>query len=377
MMISVHHLAAYGGPYAGSFVPMLAGTAREAARRGHPTTVWLRAGSHDREWVPELAEVATLRWLPDAGAHRDVRRVAATLRSALAANDGPAILHTHFAEFDLAAVLAGAARRRTAVFWHEHGRPPSRALDRARSTVKYGVFGRAVDGILCVSAEIAHDMRARGAPRRALVTFPNAIDLDRFGEVTPAARARARDALGLPRDATVVLHFSWDWTRKGGDLMLAAADRLRASPQLVWLTVPGPPSGLPASTVTAERGSAVRCEAARGDVRELYAAADLFLSCSRSEGMPYAVLEALACGLPVVATDLPGHRAVLSGLPGAVIVAPDPGSIAAATERLLEFDHTALAGHARMARERTSRDYSLTNWARRLNDLYEVSLTGS
>lgn len=372
-MISIHHLAEYGGPYAGSFVPMLLASAREARARGNEMTVWLPAAASERAWVPELATASALRWLGDAKDSRvSTRSSAAALRHALASSEGPAVLHTHFAAYDVAAALAGVMRPRTAVFWHKHGRTARGPTMAARNFAKYALVGRCVDRMLCVSPEVAADIRRCHADARSVTTFPNAIDTDRFVLITSEQRRQARQELSIDESARVVLHFGWDWDRKGGDLMLSAAQALQSEDDLVWLSVPGPP-GRAGSAVPA--GPDVRSVPARNEVHELYAAADLFLSCSRSEGMPYAMLEAMASGLPVVASDLPGHRPPLDELPGARIVSLSPDEIAGAVLEMLDLSPDRRAAHACAARERVVASYSLKDWVRRLADLYEESLT--
>ena len=232
------------------------------------------------------------------------------------------------------------------------------------------LLGRVVNGMLCVSPEIRDALTERHAPPARLIDFPNAIDLSRFAPITPERRRAARHELGLADDERVVLHFGWDWERKGGDLMLAAAATFAAGDRVRWLTVLG--AGAPPAALTAD--PAVRGLPPTDDVSGLYAAADVFLSASRAEGMPYAVLEALASGLPVVGTDLPGQRPLLIGLPGAAIVAADPAAIAAGVRRLLELTAPERSDHAGRARERVAGSYSLDAWARNLVDLYGRAL---
>ncbi len=371
--LHVNHLAAYGGPYAGSFIPMLAAAAREAADRGYATTIWLPSVARERPWLPELENVSEVRWLEGAG--RDLASTLSmgrTLQAALATQSGLAVLHTHFSSFDVLAALLRLRGRRRAVFWHEHSRLADGRVPRLRNGLRYAALGPLVDGILCVSPEIREGLRARHAPAQKLRYFPNAVDARRFSPPTPEARLAARRALELPETARVVLHFGWDWHRKGGDLMLEAAEVLRAERDLVWLTVGA--EDAQGRRDTRGQQPTIRWLAPTRDVGELYAAADLFLSCSRGEGMPFAVLEALACGLPVVGTDLPVQRDLLAGLPGAAVVPGNPGAIAQAVRAIASLTEADGVKHAAAARQRVMDSYSLASWARQLVDLYAERL---
>jgi glycosyltransferase involved in cell wall biosynthesis len=348
---------------------MLTATAREASDRGYETTIWLSSVARNRPWLTELNDVAEVRWLEGAGRGLASLR---TLQAALATQSGLAVLHTHFSTFDVLAALMRLRGSRSAVFWHEHSELADGRVPRLRNGLRYAALGPLVDGILCVSPEIREALRARHAPAQKLRYFPNAVDSRRFSPPTPDERLTARRSLDLPETARVVLHFGWDWHRKGGDLMLEAADILSAERDLVWLTV----GAEDAEGLRDPRGAhpTIRRLAPTRDVRELYAAADLFLSCSRGEGMPFAVLEALACGLPVVGTDLPVQRDLLGGLPGAAVVPSNPGAIAQAVRAMASLTETDRLKHAAAARQRVVDSYSLDSWARQLVDLYTEKL---
>lgn len=98
------------------------------------------------------------------------------------------------------------------------------------------------------------------------------------------------------------------------------------------------------------------------DVRPYLAQADVFVLSSRSEGMPIAVLEAMAASLPVVASAVGGlHEVVVDGRTGLLTPAADPGALAAALGRLVA-DPGLRARLGEAGRERAERHFSLPSW---------------
>ncbi len=112
-------------------------------------------------------------------------------------------------------------------------------------------------------------------------------------------------------------------------------------------------------------------------MQTLYAAADVFVSPSRAEGMPFSILEALASSVPVAASDFPGQAAIARGL-GACRVTPlDAQALAGAIASLLDRDPDAAASDAASAAERVRTEYDLVPWSARLLDLYDEVLPAS
>jgi glycosyltransferase involved in cell wall biosynthesis len=352
------HLADYGGPYAGSFVPMLLAVARTARTRGWECELVFSQQARGRHWLSELDSAgAVVRFLPP-------RRGVAAL---LAERPGPTILHTHFTRFDVVAALARLQRQEARVFWHFHTRMRDAPAVVARNVVKFVLLGPLVERILCVGEGIAASARRRGAPPEKVLRFPNAIDTGRFAPRGNACRQEARAALGLSPDARVLLHFGWDWHTKGGDLFLNAVERLLTggSDNLLALTVG---SGDEARSLASRLGIAdfVRVEPPAERVGDLYAAADILVASSRAEGMPYAVAEAVSSGLPVVATDIPGHSS-LAAAPSVRIAAAEPDALAEAVLDALNRD----VGEAQAGRRWAVENLDLGTWAERLFRLYD------
>ncbi len=368
--------ADYGGPYAGSFVSMLAATAHEAGRRGHLVTAVFSDIARERPWLADLEGAAELRFV-SARASRvaGVGPVTGELRRALSAHTGPATIHTHFATFDIPAALMRPQRRDLRVFWHEHGPVLDDTITRLRNTLRYACFGRLADGMLCVSPELRRQLLARHAPPHRLHTFPNGIDTRAFSPPGEHERHESRQALGITDHARVILHFGWDWERKGGDLMLAAADILASDSgrerDLVVLTV----LGENATSIPSGAGSGiVRALPTTNDTRALYAASDVFVSASRSEGaLPLAALEALACGLRLVVSDIPVQSGLIEELPGAATVIGNSAAIAGGIRQVLALGEAERAEHARLAVELIRSRFALDAWARRLIDLFEAA----
>jgi len=112
----------------------------------------------------------------------------------------------------------------------------------------------------------------------------------------------------------------------------------------------------------------------RDDVPEVIAAADIVVLPSWSEGLPLAVLEAMACGKPVVATPVGGvARAVVEGKTGLLVPPGKPGRLAAAISRLLQ-DPVEAARMGAEGRRRVESRYSLDQFTRSIESLYDALL---
>lgn len=360
-------LAWYAPERRTSFISVLAGVARAAAGRGWEPVILLPEEARGRTWAGELEDVARIGYCP--GTRGEVGWVAEQLAGA-----APRVLHTHFTGFDLAALAAERRLQDSAVIWHFHTVLSRRPDLVARNAFKLSVLGRRVGAFGCPSDAIAAQLRARGAARGKIEVLPTPVDAAAFPLTGPAERAEARRRLSLPADATILLHFGWDWKLKGGDLFLATVRELRAEiPGLIGLTRAAPEAA--ERIRRAGLGDAVRVQEPVDDAAELYAAADLLVASSRAEGMPFTVAESLLTGTPVVATDLPGHR-YLGHLPACRVRAATPVELAAAARGLLSRPPAEARLEAEESRRWIQGELSVAGYGRRLADLYAALAGG-
>jgi glycosyltransferase involved in cell wall biosynthesis len=142
---------------------------------------------------------------------------------------------------------------------------------------------------------------------------------------------------------------------------------------LVALAIGG---GEPAADLARQLGieRSVRVLESMGRVEDAYAAADVFVSLSRAEGMPYSVAEALASGTAVVATDIPGQRFICERIRGCRLTALDGDELAGAIADVLARDPPRAAAEAADARAWVVENMDLRVWADALLARYEAVL---
>lgn len=214
---------------------------------------------------------------------------------------------------------------------------------------------RRFDGVIAVTPALAEEL-ATGTRCRVVANGLDGTPLR--ARAARSGRGRAQGAgttlggiegigdFGDARGETPVLVAAGRLTRqKGFDLLLRALPAVvEQLPGLrVLIAGEGPERrALTGQAARLQLQERVRFLGERGDLAVLFAAADGFVLPSRDEGSPYVLLEAMALGLPIVATDVGGVRALLDGGSNGLLVrAGDPPALAAALLRLLQFREEA------------------------------------
>ncbi|MFQ5977114.1 MAG: glycosyltransferase family 4 protein [Candidatus Heimdallarchaeota archaeon] len=171
------------------------------------------------------------------------------------------------------------------------------------------IMKQAFDVFLAVSEEAFQEIKSIGVSDNRIMRLGNGVDLKRFRTPTPEEREKARSSLLLD-GFLVALYVGRISKEKGLKFLLCAWKNVcsRLSKPMLVIIGDGPQLGqLKALAESLGIHSNVRFEGRRSDVASYYQAADIFVLPSISEGLSNALLEALACELPAVATKVGGN----------------------------------------------------------------------
>lgn len=242
------------------------------------------------------------------------------------------------------------------------------------------VLGRVLRGAEHVIAAGGYPAaEAERAAGRALpvTVVPPGVDTARFRPLDPAARRAARERLGLPPDARLVLAVSRLVPRKGFDQSIrAVAEVARSVPDVVLAIAGAGRDRARLEGVAATTGAPVRFlgRVPHDDLPDLYACADVFVMLCRNrwggleqEGFGIVFVEAAAAGVPQVAGRSGGaHEAVEHGETGLVVDDPTDTAAAADALRTLLTDDALRRRMGVAARRRAEREFSYDVLAERL-----------
>jgi glycosyltransferase involved in cell wall biosynthesis len=373
---AVIHVADFGAPYGSSFISSLQALEPCLQQAGLRQVLVLPARARQRNWAAQWqAENDTpLFFLSEGTVWSRAGQVASIARQ-----QGGMLLHSHFSPADWISWFARlrlqaaslSVRPPCPLVWHYQSPPVSAGFGRQLlGPLKYRLLSRSVHHV-AVSEGTLQLMLARGIPKHLCRVVCNSINLERATSAT-SPRAQVRSELGIAAEQKCFLLFGHDPERKGVDLALKAAAKLAAEKCDFKLVIVGQDKmrRYVEACLGGPAPAWLRLVEARETVADYYQAFDFFLSPSRAEGLPFAVLEALANQLPVISSDIPGLEWA-RGLDAVRLCPPgEAGSVAAQMKRLLvenSEDRTAAALRARnYVRER----HSSQNWAREMLGVY-------
>ena len=255
----------------------------------------------------------------------------------------PDIVHTHNPKPGVYGRLAARLAEVPFVVNTVHGLYASPDDPLRRRALVYGVERAAS---VCSQAELVQNvedvavLERMRVPRRKLELLGNGIDLDRF-RPRPGEAESVRRSLDVGSNQVVVGVVGRLVWEKGFAELFEAARRLRQRRPEVVVVVVGPMDPEKSGTLTQADIDEARALGnvvflgERRDVEALYPGFDMFVLASHREGFPRSAMEAAACGLPVIATDIRGCRQVVdTGTTGLLVPVRDPAALSDAVESL-------------------------------------------
>jgi glycosyltransferase involved in cell wall biosynthesis len=277
---------------------------------------------------------------------RSTLRLTAYLR-----REGIDLLHTHNRYAHLVGRPAAALARRPVLSTiHNIQDPVSSRREWVRRALDYWTARTLCTAIITVSeAQRQVYLRATGIDPTRVETHMSGVDTERF-RPDPSVRDRLRTELGVAADTILILTIAMLRPGKGIQDALKAVARLRNQPHEFRFLIAG--DGIERSQL--ERAASalglenhVQFLGVRGDASALLAAADIYLCPSHFEALSTSVLEAMATGLPVVATEVGGlPEIVTNNQTGLLVPARSPLALATAMERLFDPHIRAAMGNA-------------------------------
>lgn len=243
------------------------------------------------------------------------------------------------------------------------GFAPAGAVGRAVKWPARAIYRRA-DALACISRVLEREALAAGVPRDRVHFLPNAIDMTRFRPATAAERERLRMERAWPPGKPVCV-FVGRLSREKGVMELLDAWRLMQPLDALLIVagpdMPGHPWNVgPAARALVERHglhSTVRFAGPVSDVPRLLRAADVAVVPSHFEAQGLSAVEALACGLPVVASAVGGLLDFVVDGGNGRLCPPQDGAAMAAALRPLIVDRALRETLAARARDSVVEEY--------------------
>ena len=289
------------------------------------------------------------------------------------------ILHTRLRRADFYGRLAGRLAGVPALvcnvvdlhsrhFVHQHGRFIGSCLLRLERAL-LPMATRIVTNSRGVAEDLA---RHTGLAEETLVTIPNGIDAAEYA-VTAGTRASWRQRYGFGSDQLVIGTVGRLVALKQVDRLIRAAPEICARESRARFLIVGDGPEREALTALARRlgvSGQVVWTGAVPDVVGALATMDIFALLSTAEGLPNAVLEAMASSLPVVATNVAGTNEVVKPRVTGLLVDPDDTDalVAAICELCRDGERRVSLGRA--ARERVLQEFSIDRMVARFQHLY-------
>jgi len=245
----------------------------------------------------------------------------------------------------------------------------AKIMRRRVGRVRMKALCKMLDGFVVISKEIEEELAAHGVPQEKRYFIPNGVDINRFRPVQNEKRLRIRKHLGLDLDAVIVVFAGRLVAEKRVDMLLRCWQTLGDAADTAKLLVLGDGEEHGALLQLAGQGVAMLGQQDR--VADYLQAADIFVLPSSTEGLSNAILEAMATGLAVIATEVGGAPDVIEHKTSGWLIKPDDETDLIHGLEILIADDALRGRLGAAARAFVVEHYALEQTADKLRNLYD------
>jgi glycosyltransferase involved in cell wall biosynthesis len=377
--LRILQIAPFYPPHVGGIEFHVEALSRKLAEAGHDVVVY--TSNVPRTSKPEVSSGVRVRRFAAPLSPLNNPCMPLLLMQLLRSSDFDVVhAHGHFHTSSTFAVLSNVFRRRPMVLTchgailEYHGW--KRSLERVfnKSVGRWTL--RSVDRVIALTPTQADILQELGAPQEKTVVIPSWVETPRVNSRVDVEGFRTAHGLAGKK---VILFVGRLLPVKGLNYLIEAAKQAQTSPTVVVIGDEAPGyAGCKESLVQQVKRLGLEERVlflgrfAREDLEAAYEAADLFVLPSLGEGLPMALLEAMAHGRCAVATNVPGNRDVIrDGWNGALVEARNPAELAHKIDILLGDDNLR-ASLGAQARRDVERDYSCDVVMKKILDVYGV-----
>jgi glycosyltransferase involved in cell wall biosynthesis len=230
-----------------------------------------------------------------------------------------------------------------------------------------------INAFAVISQEIDRELAEMNVEKQRRFFLPNGVDVNRFHPVSQEQKLDLRSRLSLP-SGPIVIYSGRLQPEKRVSQLLDVWEKVRMSMNGAHLIILG--TGPEEEMLKKKAGDGVKLLGSVEDVSPYLQASDVYVLPSSTEGLSNSLLEAMACGLPVIATNVGGAPDLIVDRERGLLIKPDsPEQLERACVTLLN-DVTMRELCGRSARNFVVENYALENMAIQMRSLYDLLLEG-
>jgi glycosyltransferase involved in cell wall biosynthesis len=187
---------------------------------------------------------------------------------------------------------------------------------------------RAADYFVAITTGIAEELKSQGINPGSIASIPNSVDTFKFQPISPIERQRLRQKLVIPNKRIIITYTGRLVSYKGLPLLLRVAETIQSTFPEVGFVLVGS-GGVDMHNCEAELKKFVKEKGLEesiyfsgevGNVHEYLQASDIFVFPSEEDAFPLALVEAMACGLPVISTPVGGIQEIITDRQNGLLV---------------------------------------------------------